>query len=142
MNRPIARHVIAFVFAPLVPVLVYVWVSFGAEAFFPFIFIALAVAYGLTIVVAVPAYLVLLAKGKRKLRHMAAVSAAAFFVAFLIINLFSYASYETLQVGGGELVVSGEITLSGYLKAGLNSAVVALLAGIGGVIFWLIAIKD
>lgn len=142
MNRSIARHVVAFVLAPLIPILTYVWISFGAKAFFPFIYMALAVAYGLTIVIAVPVYLVLLAKGRRKLHHIAMVSAAAFFVVFLVINLLSFASYETLNVGSAELVISGEITPSGYLKAALNSVVVALLAGVGGAVFWLIAVKD
>lgn len=142
MNRSIARHVIAFVFAPLIPVLIYVWISFGTEAFFPFIYIALAVAYGLTVVIAVPAYLVLLAKGKRGLLPVIVVSGTVFFVIFLAINLISYASYEALQIGSTALVVDSEITLNGYLKAGFNSAVVALLASIGGMLFWFIAIKD
>lgn len=135
----VARVLVGLIAAPLAATIAYTLVAYGAKLFFPFAYFVAGTAFTLTLLLFVPVYLLLLAKGWTSLP---AVVGTAFSVTLVVFAIGFFAmdqGFTTMRAGGEDLVVQGRLTAAGFLNVLKGALIVAMTGALGGLVFWLIA---
>jgi len=130
----IVRSVLGFSISPILPIIIYTWYSWG-EAFFPMIYIVTFVAYLLTVIVLLPAYLVVLRKGFFNVYSSSALSFSILFVLFYLFFVSMGSGSNAITSGAKMLVVDGEMTAAGYMTVLRSAFYIGLFGMLGGFIF-------
>jgi len=128
------RTIIGFICAPLLPSVLYTWLSWG-EAFFPVIFVVMFVAYLLALIVLLPIYLIIFRKRLFNLYSSSFLSFIALFVVFALFFISMGAGYNSLTSGSEALVKNGSMTVAGYERALHGAFIIGLFGMLGGLVF-------
>lgn len=130
-----ARSFIGFFLSPIVPSVAYAWISWGASAFIPLVYITLFIAYTLTVTLLAPIYIFLLKKNMFNIYTAMLASFLALFVLFSTAFLFTGSRYNELVLGSKILVENGILTLDGYKRLFHGAFIIGMHGALGGFIF-------
>jgi len=129
-----ARAVIGYIFAPVLPSVLYAWISWG-DAFSPMLYIVIISAYALAITLLLPVHVIIFRRGIYSFYVSGSVSFAVLFVIFSVFFLVSGSGYENLISRGEVLAKDGNLTLIGYRRALAGAFVIALHGIFGCLLF-------
>ena len=143
--KQIHKSFLAFILAPLVPVLFFSAFVLGLDKFIQIMPLVAVVTYGVTLIVALPIYLFLLSRQWLKWCHFAlfgVIPALSLDIVLYLMSLGHEGGMITLRQWGIDLIVGGERTFAGYIFVAVRLTVYALVGAIAGVVFWAIAHRD
>lgn len=134
------RGVLAFLATPAIAAICYALLAWGGDLelqlfVLPF---ALAVAYGLTAVFMLPAFLLLTFRGLYSWSSAIAVPGIILGLFFLISGYFSSQDYGVLESGRRVLVKDGALTTAGWLNLLTNSGIMAVMGSVSGGLYYVI----
>ena len=136
------KTLMAFIVAPLVPVVVFSTILFGPDQFVRNVPLVAFVTYIITLVVALPIYVLMYAKSWLKWWHFAllgSIPALSLDILGFVMSLGIEGGLVTLRQGGLDLVVDGERTFIGYVFETARLGLYALTGTGAGLLFWVIA---
>ncbi|MFC4259631.1 hypothetical protein ACFOZ5_11375 [Marinobacter lacisalsi] len=134
----IFRGFLGFLVTPAIAAVAYALFAWGGELRLFVLPFTLAVAYGLTVVFMLPAFLLLTTKGWYSWWSAVAVPGIILGVFFLISSYFSYQDYGALESGGRVLAKDGALTTAGWLNLFVDSGIMAAIGCASGSIFYVI----
>ena len=141
MNQ-IQRSFLAFLVAPLVPLLMLSTYVLGAEIFIQGVLLVGAYAYLITLLVAVPIYMLMLFKRWLKWWQFALLGVIPALSLDIWVFLNSWGSKSvlvSLSLGGVDIIVDGKRTLEGYIFLAKNLGFYSLTGVGAGLLFWYLA---
>jgi hypothetical protein len=141
MNQP-TRTTLAFLVAPIIPIVLFSGFYFGRGRFLPLLPFVTAVAYFITIVVAMPIYMVMVKRGWLRWWHFGLVGAipALSFDAFLyLMSLGSGGGSNFSHDKAVDLIVDRHNDFVIYLHETRRLLLMALTGVASGFVFWCIA---
>ena len=130
----LARLMIGYVLSPILPSVLYTWISWG-DAFYPMIYMVLLAAYTVAFAFLLPAHVVIFRREVYNLYVSGSVSFAVLFVIFSVFFLISGSGYENLISRGEVLAKDGNLTLIGYRRVLAGAFVIALHGIFGCLLF-------
>jgi hypothetical protein len=120
---------------------VYTFVSYPHELWIPYSVLVLAAVSLYCLFVVGPLAAILIWRDWISFTvFMLSLAALTFFI-FFGWNLISFGSATKYVEGGRVLVEDWSITASGYAKSFFDSAISALVAALGGLVFWFLALR-
>ncbi|MBI3899738.1 MAG: hypothetical protein HY308_15790 [Gammaproteobacteria bacterium] len=132
------RTPVAFMLAPIIPSIVYVYLSWGQETSLFLFLLTIVVAYGLTIALMLPSFLILVRTRKFNIYSSTVIPFVILFLLSIAYSACSYGGFGAFEAGGDVLVMNGKITMEGWKNIVGDAGVVALLGSLGGIIFFII----
>ncbi len=138
----ITKSFLAFMVAPLVPVLFFSGFVLGPDKFIQIMPLVAVVTYGITLIVALPIYLFMLSRQWLKWWHFAlfgVIPALPFDIVLYLMSFGQEGGMITLRQWGIDLIVEGKRTIAGYIFEIVRLAVYALIGVVAGIVFWFVA---
>lgn len=136
----VARMILAFTIAPIVPVLIDLSYAIGQPNFPNLFRLYVIVAYMLMLVVGVPIFLALRSINCLKLWQFVTSGFLCIFTVALVTVLVSGARFEELVIGQTEVIVSGKLTAEGFVLRLRQAVQNGFFGAVSATVFWVIAV--
>lgn len=132
----ICRTLAAFVLAPLLASAGYVYISWAGEVSWFTFLLTVGVAYGITLALMLPSFLILLRVDGFNAYTSVAVPFLILLAVSAIHSTWSYSDFDMLEVGKDILVTDGTITSIGWQNILADATGLGLLGAAGGAVFF------